>query len=106
MTWWASGMLANLCIMIVESVNRSNTYGSFAGTIPYTITFILLAQWGLYHSWSTAPTMMMAWAFFTCGNSAMRLVSNQYVVREPLDWRQVVLVGMMVGCAFLIKQCK
>lgn len=106
MPWWLAGVVANACIAYVEYVNRVGQHGSFLATLPYTIVAIAIAQWGLYHSWATAPSMMLAWAVFTAGNSGFRLLSASLFVKEVIDWRQVVLVGCMFGCAYLIKQCK
>lgn len=106
MPWWLYGIIANSGIVFVEAINRSNYFGSFIGTLPYTIGFIAFTQWGLYKSWSMAPTMMTAWVFFAVGNSAFRLLSNKFLVNEPTNWKHVALVLCMFVCAYLMKIVK
>lgn len=104
MPWWLCGLMANAGIVMTEYLNRQNYGGTFLNTIPYTFAFIMIAQWGLYRSWSTAPTMMAAWAFFTAGNSAMRLVNSHFMVGEPMSSKQIGLVLVMFLVSFLIKE--
>lgn len=92
--WWLAALLANLCIMRVEAVNRGAT-GQFWETLPYTAPFILLGQVGLFYCWKDAPTFLTAWVCFTSGNLALRLLSTYLIVGEPLSiqtWLGTALV--------------
>jgi hemolysin-activating ACP:hemolysin acyltransferase len=71
--------------------------------LPYTLPFIIIGQWGLYRSWNGAPTMMMAWAYFTFGNTAIRILSSYLMVRETFDWRVPVGCAVMIAGSMLIK---
>ena len=104
MNWILASLMANVCIAVVELINRSGNYGSFASTLRYSFIFILIAQFGLYRSWSTAPSMLMAWLVFTVGNNVLRLISNHYFVGEPVNWRQIAIVCAMFGCAIAMKK--
>jgi hypothetical protein len=96
MTWWMASLFANVNIAAVEYLNRTGHYSSFADALLRTAPLIVLAQYGLWKCWDGAPSMMLAWAFFTAGNLGLRLLSNQFLVGEGLTWTTgagVVLVA-------------
>lgn len=92
--WWASSLGANASITMIEYLNRTAGYPTFAHALCHTAPLILLAQWGLYRSWSAAPSFLMAWLFFSMGNAVMRIISARFFVGEPISpatWVGVVL---------------
>lgn len=103
MPWWSAGIIANICIMWVEYLNRTGNYGSFLATLPYTVVFIAVAQWGLYYSWASAPTMLSAWCTFTIGNSVFRVISGKFLIHETISWYHIAGIAVMFGGAMLIK---
>ena len=105
MPWFVGGIVANVAIAIVEYYNRRLGLG-FIGTLPYTFVFIVIGQWGLHHQWSKAPDFMVAWIFFTLGNNVLRLLSSYFAVGEPANWKQILLTGVMFGCAYGMKYWK
>jgi len=100
--WILAGLLANFGIMWVEYVNRAGGHGGFLSTLPYTIVPIAIAQYGLYYSWSHAPSMMQAWIFFTVGNNLLR-VANAYFVGEPVNAFTGAGISLALAAACLIK---
>lgn len=103
MPWWAAGLLANASIMVVEYLNRTGQYATFWHALLHTGVFIVIAQWGLWAAWSRAPSLMLAWAMFTAGNSLFRLVSVRFMVGEPLSERTLIGVGLMMVALYFIK---
>ena len=96
MSWWMWGLVANLGIQVVETINRSSTRG-YLGTIPFTLPFIILAQTGLYYAWNKAPGLLVAWAAFTVGNTLLRLAVTTHMVKEPPSLWQVLGVTLILG---------
>jgi len=103
MNWIVWSLVANVSVMSLEFVNRSNYFGTFLKGLPYTIWLIMLAQIGLYYCFRDAPSYMTAWAVFTVGNAIIRVISNSVLLNEQLNWMIGIGVVGMVGCAFLIK---
>lgn len=101
--WWVAGLVANAAIMVVEYLNRTGQYATFWHALLHTGLFIVIAQWGLWASWSRAPSLMLAWAMFTAGNSAFRLVSARWFVGEPLSERTLIGVGLMALALYCMK---
>jgi len=100
--WWTAGVIANVCIMYVEQANRRAT-GDWIHTLPYTIVPIVIAQWGLYHAWKGAPTMMVAWVVSTLGNSALRLGNSYYIIGEKFGWQVPVGAVIMLLGGLIVK---
>lgn len=103
MQWWMAGIIANICIAIVEYLNRKGGFNGFLEALPYTIWFIFIAQWGLYTSWRHAPSMLIAWVWFTAGNNIIRLLSAYWLVGEPPTMRQIACTGGIFLCALAMK---
>ena len=105
MPWWIASILANVAIAAVEYCNRmSGVHDSnLWDTLKMTAPMILIAQIGLYFAWRDAPSMMFAWAFFSVGNSLIRLASTYFLVGEPVGWLTVAGVSLMFGGALLVK---
>lgn len=101
--WWAAGLLANFAIMFVEYFNRTRGAGGWLAVLPYSLPFIVIGQWALYRSWHGAPTMMIAWAYFTLGNNVIRLLSSYILVRETFDWRVPAGCAVMFAGSMLVK---
>jgi hypothetical protein len=102
-TWWIASLIANVNIAVVEYLNRAGKYDSFGEAILRTGVFVMLAQWGLWRCWDGAPSFMTAWAFFTAGNLILRLVSNHFLVGEPLNLLAGAGVALVVAGAQLVK---
>lgn len=98
-----ASILANVNIAVVEYLNRVGQYESFFEAICRTAPFVIIAQWGLWKCWDGAPSFMLAWAFFTGGNLALRLVSNQWLVGEGLNWKSALGVAVVAGGVALVK---
>lgn len=103
MTWWQAGILANIAIMVVEYLNRTGQYATYWHALMHTGVFIVIAQYGLYVAWSKAPNLMVAWALFTVGNSALRVLNVHFFVGEPIAWRVWVGLLVMLGGMWFIK---
>ena len=101
--WWAASIMANVSIMFVEYLNRAGGFASFFDAIKVTAPLIFVAQIGLFYAWRDAPSLMFAWAFFTVGNTLLRLVNTTYLAGEPLGWTTLAGVSVMFGGACLIK---
>jgi multidrug transporter EmrE-like cation transporter len=99
--WLIASLAANVCINIVEYVNRTGNFASPIDAFKVTAPFIVAAQFGLFYAWQGAPSMMTAWAAFTVANSALRLASNHWLVGEPLSVQgwigcSIMFIGMVV----------
>lgn len=101
--WWLASIISNVCICRIEFLNRTVGVDSFFHMLPKTWWLILIAQWGLWNSWSGAPSMMMAWIWFSVMNSLMRLASTQWAVGEQLNIQTIVGCGLMFAALYLIK---
>ena len=102
-SWWVASIVANITITVIEYLNRAGQFDSFGEALIRTGPFILVAQWGLFYAWRDAPSFMFAWAFFTVGNSLMRLVSAQFVIGEPMSLTTLFGVSLMFGGAYFVK---
>ena len=100
--WILAGLLANMGIMFVEYINRTQD-GNFFQVLPVTIGPIMIAQFGLWYSWSHAPSMMLAWICFTVGNNTLR-IANSYLVGEPLNFYHGAGLCLALAGAMMIKQ--
>lgn len=105
MPWFVASMLSNVCIILVEYINRGAD-GNFWQTLPYTGLPILLAQWCLFQAWNGAPHWMTAWVVFVIGNSIMRVVAVQLgAVDEIGHWPHVLLgITVMLAGSLLVKE--
>lgn len=103
MTWWLWGLLANACIVLIEFLNRKAGAVSYLEQLTVTAPLIFVAQMGLFYCWRDAPKMLLAWAVFTLGNCAFRLISVQWAVGEPPGWVTLAGVAMMIAGAFTVK---
>ena len=99
--WILAGLLANVGIMFVEYINRTQD-GNFFQVLPVTIGPIMIAQFGLWYSWSHAPSMMLAWICFTVGNNTLR-IANSYLVGEPFNVFYAAGLSLAIAGACFIK---
>lgn len=103
MPWWLGSILANLCIAVVEYVNRTGGR-SLLGTLPYTALFILGSQIGLYFAWRGAPSFFTAWVVFASGSTTLRVVTSRFILEEPMAWSQVSFgIALVYAGALLVK---
>lgn len=102
--WWVASLISNVAIIFTEYTNRSAD-GGWESALPRTILPIVLAQWCLFHSFNGAPHWFAAWAFFTVGNSIMRVGAVYFFGGSVGSWTHITLgVTVMVGGAFLMKE--
>lgn len=94
--WWAASLLANACIMGVEYFNHAGGFGSWGQTLIRTAPLIIVAQWGLYHSFSGATHWLMAWAFFSIGNAIMRVAAVTLLQGNQIGSLAHVMIGVAV----------
>ena len=100
--WWMGSVLASVCAVGVEWVNRSWGYRSFDEALPRTILPILLLQYGLFCSWNASPSLMLSWAVFFCTNVVLRVVVSYYI-GEPMNGMLWLGAGLMVLGTVAIK---
>lgn len=103
MLWVFALMLSNVCIAAIETLNRHAESPNFVRQLAYTGPLILAAQWGLFEGFRGAPAFMVAWCVFTMGNSLVRLVNVQWFVGEPLNWRTLLGVGLILAGGIAVK---
>ncbi len=101
--WWLGSLIANFCVAGVEYYNRTSGGKSFTDVLSTTWWLILLMQYGLYRAFAGAPSFMLAWAFFTCFNMVIRLISAHYFVGEPLSTSVWVGTSIMFAGMLTIK---
>jgi hypothetical protein len=103
-SWVIFSLLSNLCIVATEYLNRS-AKGSWFSVLPYTLPFIIAAQYGLFRSFNGAPSWLVAWVVFTVGNSIARVAGVKFFAfGEVGNWWLVNLgVGVMLTGSFIIK---
>lgn len=102
--WWAASLASNVCITRIEYLNRTLQAESWMQVLPYTWWLIIIAQWGLWNAWTGAPSMLIAWVWFTAMNNVMRLASAQWAVGEPPSWLSILGSAMMFLAAWLVKE--
>lgn len=91
MTWWVGTVIAVAGIQLLEYMNRTMQFDNFLVALKYTAVVILIGQYGLWKSWSGAPSLLMAWVMFFSLNVACRTVLLTYLVGEPPS------VGQLAG---------
>lgn len=92
--WWAWSLTANVGIQCIEYLNRTSPSPDFGRTLIRSAPLILLSQWGLFHAWRGAPSWLLAWAFFTVCNNALRIMFSWQLGGEPPTWTS--LLGCLV----------
>lgn len=105
MTWWVWSILANFGIASIEYTNRTlgqSGAAFFTYVLPITLLPIIFTQYALFKSWSTAPTLMLAWVTFATGNMLLRL-GTSWVAGEPPSLLTVAGVGLVLAGALAIK---
>lgn len=101
--WWVWGLLANIAIMVIEWLNRSGGFASYFHALRFTLPLIFVAQMGLFYAWRDAPTMMLAWAAFTLGNTVLRLVNTTWMVGEIPSLSTLFGVALITAGAYCVK---
>lgn len=104
MTWWIASLVSNVAIIATEYLNRHAT-GGWLSVLPQTFPLIVVAQFCLFLAFNGAPHWFTAWAFFTIGNSVMRVgavaVQSDHGVGNW--WLVSAGVFVMVGGSGLLK---
>lgn len=105
MPWYLASLLANLCIIVVEYINRE-TVGGFSQALLRTFPFIFVAQWCLFTAWNGAPHWLTAWVVFAIGNSLMRVLTVHVSAgHEVTSWPLAALgIGGMLASALVVKE--
>lgn len=103
--WWVCSILSNVAIITVEYLNRYSGGGSWLMALRFTWPLIILAQWCLWRSWSTAPHWLSAWMVFTIGNSLVRVLAvGVFGAGEVAAWWRVLTgITVMMAGSFLLK---
>jgi len=101
--WMFWGIVANLAICFIETVNHTNKAGNWAGTLLWTALPILVCQWALYRLFAGAPTLLVAWIIFTIGNSLFRVLSQSWWMGNPVTPWQIAGISIMIAGAYLVK---
>ena len=102
--WWVASIISNIAIIFTEYVNGA-TEGTWLDALPKTILPIILAQFCLFVSFNGAPHWLAAWAFFTVGNSLMRVGAVYFFGGSIGSWPHILLgITIMIGGAFLLKE--
>ena len=106
MPWYVASLLANVAIIATEYLNRIGAGPSWIRVLPKTLPFIAAAQYGLFVAFSQAPSWLAGWAFFTVGNSIMRVAAVHAMAgHEVASWPHAALgIGVMMAGAFLVKE--
>jgi hypothetical protein len=97
-------MIANVAITATEYLNRTAGYETFGQAILRTGPLVMAAQWGLWRSWSDAPSFLTAWAAFTLGGAVLRLLSVHFLVGERLTWTAFAGVSLVMLGGQLVRQ--
>jgi hemolysin-activating ACP:hemolysin acyltransferase len=73
--------------------------------LPQTAPLIIVAQYCLFRTFNDAPHWFVAWAVFTVGNSAARVLGvglfGEHVSNWPLA---LTAITIMMGGALLLKR--
>lgn len=103
-SWILYSLAANGCIMMVEYLNRG-ARGPWISVLPYTIAFIVVAQYCLFRSFNGASHWLLASAMFSIGNSLARIVVVRFFAGGEIgNWWLVNLgIGAMLAGSFLVK---
>ncbi len=104
MSWVVASLVANVAIIVTELLNRGAT-GGWMSVLPKTAPLILVAQFCLFRAFNGAPHWLMAWAVFTVGNSAMRIMTVRFFGEPVANWYYAIFgIAVMIGGAFLVKE--
>lgn len=101
--WVLALVLSNVVIAAIEALNRGAQGMSYQEQLLRTGPLILVAQFGLFIGFRDAPSLMLAWAVFTCGNSLVRVLNAQFVVGEPVTLITLLGVLTVMGGGYLVK---
>jgi hypothetical protein len=101
--WFAASLLANLAIAVIEYIQRAGKFPTFWAAVPFLFFPVLTAQWALFHSFRGAPSMLVAWGFFSACNAALRVASTRYVIGEPVCMQMLAGVAIMILGAYVIQ---
>lgn len=92
--WILTSFVANFSIAFLEWNHR--TSGLTLVSLSRVIPAIAVCQAALWFSWRNAPSVMVAWATLTLGNTVLRIISTHFILHEPLSvkiWAGIVLIS-------------
>lgn len=105
--WWAWSLISNACIQATEYLNHTTPDGAgWSSVLWKTAPLIVLAQYGLWASFSNANTLFAAWLVFTLGNAVMRVAMVNTLLGGQVSSWPIVMVGIatMIAGSLLVKQ--
>lgn len=106
--WWVASLVSNAAIISIEFMNRvaPSDRAYWEQLLTRTGIMILIAQWGLFYSWSHGPSWLIVWTAFTLGNAAMRTVAVAATHGGEVGswWYTLLGVALMVAGSFAVKQ--
>lgn len=103
--WWAWSVAASCSVIAVEYLNHHARTGSaWLPTLAWTLAPIVLAQYGLFRSWSEAPHWFVAWVAFSLGTATIRVATVAAVSSGQVESWSLTLLGVLVmwGGALLV----
>ena len=100
--WWAAILGASVFIQYTELVNHT-AKGGWLTVLPRTAIPILCAQFFLFIGWRGAPSLMLAWSYFTLTNTVARLGISWFGAGELFDWRTPLGVAVILAGGQLVK---
>ncbi len=102
--FWVFSLVSNGAIIGTEYLNRTAT-GGWLSVLPQTAPLIIVAQYCLFRAFNDAPHWFMAWAVFTVGNSAMRVLGVGFFGERVANWPLALAsIVVMMGGALLLKR--
>lgn len=103
--WWGWSLIANACIQLTEYINHTTPEG-WSSALWKTAPLIVLAQYGLWASFSGSKTLFAAWIVFTLGNAVMRVAMvHTFLGGQVSSWPTVGAgLAVMIGGSLLLKQ--
>jgi hypothetical protein len=100
--WLVSSILANLLIMRIEYYYRVSDFSWDVGLFVRLALMIPVMQLCLWNMFAKAPSLMLAWACFTLGNTLLRLVNAYWFVGEPPNLATLAGVAcILLGVGFI-----
>lgn len=102
MPWWAWSLVANLAIAAIEYLNRAGGFSGPGAAFLRTGPLIVLSQIGLFYCWRHAPSFLLAWVFFSIGNSGLRLLSSHFLIGDQLTWQAGADVSLILLGGWLV----
>ena len=84
MPWLFPSLLANLAALTLEWIYRARVFPSWWDGWWVMLPLAAAVQVGLFYSFRSAPSLLVAWSTFFLVNAALRLFLSYQVLKEPL----------------------